>query len=363
MTETKSRVFGLDILRATAILSVMQAHGYLLVQAQVSAAVFNPLSLDGVSIFFVLSGFLIGRILIDQFESGETNLLRFWTRRWLRTLPAYYFVLGILATIYVSQPFPSQTTLIKLMTFRQNLFHGPPGWFVEAWSLSVEEWFYLTVPLLLLAIKRKPSALPAVIFGVIFASLAFRTVRALNLGLVYEFHGTDWTEQITMPVACRMETIGFGVLAAYLLKHYREKFELIKMPMFGAGAFLILAAPKEMFLTDPVHVAIFMNFGYVTTLGIGAFLMLPLLSSLQTGKGPAAAAVTFISKISYPMYLTNMLLVQLTILPLIAPTKGFVALGIWWSVTIVFSFAVHKCVELPFLKLRDRERWSITSRA
>src|SRR3954466_6208023 len=90
----RSRVFGLDVLRALAIATVVYGHCGDMV-ASVGHVFFPPL-LDGVELFFVLSGFLIGGLLIEIAEYQPTPLawLMFMVRRWMRTLPAY-FVVGI----------------------------------------------------------------------------------------------------------------------------------------------------------------------------------------------------------------------------------------------------------------------------
>ena len=92
-----TRVYGLDVLRAIAILFVVIVHG---------AGIINNTTLenfpwirmiDGVELFFVLSGFLIGSILLklvnDNPQLKPTDLLNFWKRRWFRTLPNYYLIL------------------------------------------------------------------------------------------------------------------------------------------------------------------------------------------------------------------------------------------------------------------------------
>jgi len=89
------RVFGLDILRALAIMFVVAGHGSTLLPPKIGN-ISNLFIFDGVSIFFVLSGFLIGGIFIKLIEENgiETSVLKnFWVRRWFRTLPNYFLIL------------------------------------------------------------------------------------------------------------------------------------------------------------------------------------------------------------------------------------------------------------------------------
>ena len=108
---------------------------------------------DGVSIFFVLSGFLIGGILIKLLKENILNsklIITFWVRRWFRTLPNYFLILIILIlldSIY-NENF-SFYSYKRYFLFSQNLFSKHPGFFPEAWSLSVEEWFYLLIPIII----------------------------------------------------------------------------------------------------------------------------------------------------------------------------------------------------------------------
>ena|SRR4030067_605713 len=91
----RNRVYGLDILRAFAILFVAYGHGSAILGDHINKTIYYFPIFNGVVMFFVLSGFLIGGILlkvINQTEFNKKDLFNFWIRRWFRTLPNYYLV-------------------------------------------------------------------------------------------------------------------------------------------------------------------------------------------------------------------------------------------------------------------------------
>lgn len=147
------------------------------------------LNFDGVSIFFVLSGFLIGTILIKTLNkegvSGKT-LFDFWQRRWGRTLPAYYLILFI---HFVLQHFIykhiSGSSIFPFLVFLQNFAYPfTKPMFGESWSLAVEEYFYLTAPVLIVLgiIYGKLSVKKSLLITaciVITATTGFRYYRYL----------------------------------------------------------------------------------------------------------------------------------------------------------------------------------------
>src|SRR5262245_39179853 len=92
------RVFGLDVLRAAAVSMVLVAHArYLVMPLLPSAACLSIFGFLGVELFFVLSGFLIGGIILRTFPEVPRlpTLGHFWIRRWFRTLPNYYLFLAL----------------------------------------------------------------------------------------------------------------------------------------------------------------------------------------------------------------------------------------------------------------------------
>ncbi len=146
----------LDGLRAMAVTAVMLFH------ANVSWAKGGYL---GVDVFFVLSGFLITRILLEERElTGHTKVLRFYLRRILRLFPALV-VVAVACAIYAEIKLPAdQVThmwhdVFATATYRMNwveaLHQQPPfGLLDHAWSLSIEEQFYVVWPLVLIAAHK-----------------------------------------------------------------------------------------------------------------------------------------------------------------------------------------------------------------
>ncbi len=143
----------------------------------------------GVDVFFVISGFLIGGILWRDFEAnGRLNLSRFYIRRVKRLAPAYFAMAGAtaLAAWVILLPFEFREfgkSLIAATVYLSNiLFYRGAGYFdiaselkplLHTWSLSVEEQFYIVVPLMILLLKFSPRAvLGAMIVGFVASLVA-----------------------------------------------------------------------------------------------------------------------------------------------------------------------------------------------
>lgn len=142
----------LDLLRAMAIALVITAHSVLAYGAPDTLA---PLQLGGtgVDLFFVLSGWLLGGQLAKELSrTGSIDLRRFWARRWMRTLPAYYVVLAF-TMLQQLLAHPEHPFRPDYLVFLQN-YHRPEPFFAVSWSLCVEEHFYLFIaPALLLLVR------------------------------------------------------------------------------------------------------------------------------------------------------------------------------------------------------------------
>ena len=153
--DEKNRVFGLDVLRAIAVLTVVDAHA---AGAMGQYAGTNPLHQiipDGVELFFVLSGFLITRILINSKLQDETlqrgpghSLKTFFIRRNLRIWPVYYLTIFGLAVVNFQAV---RMAFWWLVTYTQNIWIVVNQTWLGAidhlWSLAVEEQYYIFFPL------------------------------------------------------------------------------------------------------------------------------------------------------------------------------------------------------------------------
>lgn len=138
----ENRNFGLDIARSIAILLVLLAH------AGITFVFGINLGFIGVEIFFVLSGFLIGQIILREFKTEVTiqNCGTFYINRWLRTFPLYYLILIIKDLITGTQ------FHYKHYLFTQN--NDDLSFYPVSWSLAIEEWFYILIPLVFLINTR-----------------------------------------------------------------------------------------------------------------------------------------------------------------------------------------------------------------
>lgn len=365
-----NRVFGLDILRALAILFVAVEHAGFSLPTDLRK-INNVFVLDGVSIFFVLSGFLIGGILIRTIEKNGMStsvLFNFWKRRWFRTLPNYFFILIILFLLHLC--FTEGFTFghaSNYFIFSQNLFQPHPEFFPEAWSLSVEEWFYLLIPVLigvfLIVLKTTPKQSVLITSVVVIIAITLiRYYRHLTLPIE---NTKDWDLLFRKEVITRLDSLMFGVVGAYISFYYQELWLKYKKPLlyFGIVLFIVCKASKYMIgkwiAVDGVYYSVF-SFSLIS---IATLSLLPYLSSLKNGKGFFYKPITYISLISYSMYLLNFSLIQVWIIDqihwdlLISNTPVIVLLkySLYWVLLFTLSILLYKYFESPMTRLREKQ--------
>lgn len=365
--RAENRVYGLDILRAVAILSVIYSHSFFLIIDHVNEKVYNLISYDGVTLFFVLSGFLIGGILLRTIERTGfklKDLFHFWIRRWFRTLPNYFFMLLLLIILSMMKEAALPENLYAYFFFLQNFATPHPAFFPEAWSLTVEEWFYLLVPFGLFlsfsihSFNKKYTVLIWSVFLIILVT-SYRIYQAVSMGYA-DFESWDLYQRKL--VITRLDSIMYGFLAAWLNQYYRIKWLSRKRTflVFGLVLLMVPVLLESVFGKNMLYDAYFS----LTLTSVGTFLLLPALSELRTGKGYMFRFLTFVSIISYSMYLVNFSLVQLTIIPsmtglLVSISKNHLIIslmryGLYWILTFGLSYLLYRYYEKPVMQLRER---------
>lgn len=361
--ETKSRVFGLDLLRALAVTMVVLYHGHpLILQAFPS---FPDLWVfDGVDLFFVLSGFLIGSILIKTFDQKtptEDDVKQFWRRRWFRTLPNYYLVFAIclVLTIVVSKSmaeFKIAGPNFDFLVFLQNFATPHPPFYGVAWSLSVEEWFYLLFPVTVYALlrrfpNRQKLCFLAAIAIFITLPLCFRIYKALSISTGLDSIGVRETV-FRKTVITRLDTIAFGILGAWV-NHYCPKiWKAAPAVCFCLGIAILCAA--QYFIKSPTMLCTL----HYTCIAVGILLLLPKLTTLKQAPAWLAVPITYISTISYSIYLLHYSVV-LTLLRRYAPahTQSAIVVSylVYFGATLLLSTLLYRFFEHPMTQLRDRK--------
>jgi peptidoglycan/LPS O-acetylase OafA/YrhL len=364
ISDDGKRIYGLDILRALAILFVVIGHGghYLPKPLNIIS---GYLTFDGVSFFFVLSGFLIGGILIKLLENNKPtirSLFNFWIRRWLRTLPNYYL---ILLSLFVFLPLVFYGTMsnpfrhIKYLFFLQNLNSPQPHFFDESWSLCVEEWFYIIVPIVIFFLvgliqMTVKKAVLLVAVSLIVISMLFRYFKYATLPI--HCYG-DWDLNIRRQVFTRLDSNMFGMVGAFMSYYYNSSWKKYKQHFFVVGVVLLVALRFFDF---------FDNFGIYTCvfsfslLSLGVLFLLPQLSEYKKGSGFVFRVTTFISIISYSMYLLNLSIfgefgvLLLQQFPLTGITYMFVQYLWYWFFIITGSAVLYKFFEKPMMELREK---------
>src|SRR5580692_8626360 len=155
LLHLQRRIASLDGLRAVSILLVLTSHSILGTHSFAFRLLFLHADL-GVRVFFIISGFLITTLLLNErAESGGISLRLFYIRRTLRILPAFYLFVGTVAILnalgVIAVP---PGNWVYVLTYTLNFDPHPPWVLGHLWSLSVEEQFYLLWPLVMRFARR-----------------------------------------------------------------------------------------------------------------------------------------------------------------------------------------------------------------
>ncbi len=229
----KEKFYGLDHLRAVAILLVLLYH-YRMFEHPSWIDTIGWIGWTGVDLFFVLSGFLISNQLFREIKERQSiGLKTFVTKRFFRIIPPYIFTLFLYFRFPIFRERESLPSLWKFLSFTQNygLDVINQGTFSHAWSLCIEEQFYLALPLLLL-LSIKIKAIDYLKFGIIFLIIITILLRIFfwNEHIIPYLETSDfwreWYMKIYYPTYTRLDGLAIGVLIAYWFQ-FSSKFKKI----------------------------------------------------------------------------------------------------------------------------------------
>ena len=357
----EKRAIGPDILRGLAILLVAGTHMSNPDLPDVFATTAITYGWLGVDIFFVLSGYLIGTELLKPVEGGGTPDLRvFYLKRGLRILPVFWLVLLLYWLFPILREGATMAPPWRFFTFTLNfgLDLRTMRTFSHAWSLCVEEHFYLVLPVLILWLHRLrrpwlPLALVVVIVG---GGMLLR----YGLWRDWQAHGghtVDFMRMLYYPSYTRLDGLTLGVAMASLRLFHRDAWTRYARPSltFPCGALclglaLYMVRHDGQILSELGSVVLYPLFA----LG-AAFTLAALLEVEPHIQWARWSGLGFIAAISYSLYLSQKMVFHADSMWLPhAWMHGWTAVTIYYGSTIAVATALYLAIERPMLIVRRR---------
>jgi len=335
------RYRALDGMRAVAILFVLSAHA----RSSVDMPAYpqwwwhlGDLGSLGVRIFFVLSGFIITHLLLrESSREGSISLRAFYIRRIFRIIPpviVFMSLVGVgMALGYLQVPIKQ---FIMALVFLGNYVGASSGWTIgHLWSLAVEEQFYLFWPMVLAFTIRHARYRWLFIFTSLVLSPAIRVWG--------QVHGTGNPQGFIE----NSDALAMGALAAMIFSgagFVRLSRFMESVPAWVSGLMILV------FHYEPISEILKQALCYPLIHFCVAALILRVI---RVERDPVAKLLSmrplvFIGAISYSLYLFQQPVFNRPPLEMLP--------GFPWHIVLVFALAIasHYCVELPFMKWRER---------
>ncbi|HEX3376643.1 MAG TPA: acyltransferase [Candidatus Acidoferrales bacterium] len=346
--DSDGRSIELDFVRGVAILLVIGFHA---LSPETPFAVFRGIEASlkavgwsGVDLFFVLSGFLVGGVLLSEYKkTGALDVKRFIIRRGLKIWPAYYFY--ILFQVIVHRH-PIHSFLWANLLHIQNYVGSSLD---HTWTLSIEEHFYLFLSISIgwMVLRKWPIRKMIFTFTTLLAVVLAARCAAWSLGArEMAEHGTH----------TRIDSLLFGVILTALMQFYPAKFEwiagrkvLLMSIWISAMAFMAYANHKPALLYTVGYTWIY--------LGYAAFMLLLYRHSGVIRHFVLYRVIAKIGVYSYGIYLWHLAVRDACfgIANHINPAVRWpIAMALEYATAIVLGTILTHLVEWPALRFRDR---------
>lgn len=339
----------LDVVRGIAILAVLAFHLRIVTgMAGLDAAIQPVVDLGwvGVDLFFVLSGFLVGRLILTA-ASGPGGLDRadFFSRRILRLWPVLYLYLAMIVAAGVGTGSGAAWSLVwPVMLHTQNYATHIPS---HLWSLAVEEHFYLVAALALPELLRRTGArgVAVALLAILIGSLALRLI-ALEFG--------EPTVHLQWQTHYRADSIAAGVLLAWL-DRYRpdllaeaQRHRAALLIAAGVGFGLLAAIPDDRF-----RYTIGLTIAYCAS---AAFILGVHGTTVTPAFVVPARMLAALGTIAYPLYIFHVSFGRIADAVAISIGIDQALVLLIWRFALVTAGAamISRLVERPIMRLRDR---------
>ena len=341
-SDPPGRIPSLDGLRAISIGLVLLAHlvGTRSFPLSVESGQVLALGELGVHVFFVISGFLITRLLLDELGStGRISLSNFYFRRTMRIFPAYYFFLLVLAALaWGGMVQLASGDMAHALTYTSN-YYSARSWLVgHTWSLSVEEQFYLLWPALVVMAGRRRAlwlAALAVAFAPMIRTASWELMRSSGDGIGHRFE----TVADAIAIGCVLAGARDWLHQRASYRRLLESGLFVLVPCLAVAGSLLYDHPVAHFLIgiSVMNVAIAATLDWCVTFGSG-----------RVGLVLNWAPLAFVGTISYSLYLWQQLFLNRMSG---APTAAF---PLNLALACAAALASYHLIEQPALRLRRR---------
>lgn len=361
----QSRLYGLDHLRTLAITLVFIFHYSRLFPHPGWMDLVSKFGWTGVDLFFVLSGYLISSQLFEGIATQNTiRSKEFFLKRLFRIVPPYIVVVATYFCFPYVHEREGLAPLWKYLTFTLNLGLDlrTQGTFSHAWSLCIEEQFYLILPLILIFLVqfnlfKKSYWILIVLF---LAGFVIRYV-AYNQFVLPHIEEEDswayWYRQIYYPTYCRLDGLLVGVAIAALLQFKPRIKE--RLSQYGnlllLLSFFILVCAYFICMDEESITATVYGFPFVS-LGYGVMVLAAVCERSVLYKF-RLVATSFIASWSYAVYLVHKFVIHIAQdqFAKFKLSKDSTVMFLICTLTVLaVAWAMNKIVERPFLKLRNR---------
>lgn len=368
MKSHNERLHGLDHLRATAIVLVLLFHYNFYYGVPDWLNAFSSFGWSGVDLFFVLSGYLIADKLFRGYDAqGKIGFKAFYLNRFLRIVPTYFAVIALYFSFPNLQEGRGLQPLWQFLTFTQNIsIDMYRNTFSHAWSLCVEEHFYLLFPVLLYLIfswKKLHMAsyvfIAVAVLGVIIRYAIWDTFVASTFGQTRIMVAL---RHIYYPTYCRFDGLLVGVAIASIFKYNPSlKDKLVKHGNGLLTLSIVLLVPAYFLFGGSL---VSQKFTSLKT----AVLGFPLVSIAYGLMVIAAMSphcplfrykfwpTTQLATLSYSIYLSHKIVNQIvnTQIKYLLKLDSYQVFLFCLIGAILCGMTLHLIVEKPFLIMRDK---------